>query len=91
MNEELLKVLGKLEVIQRLKSEDFLENVVKNIVDDCIEVISDIMIENDICPVCGGELEEKQIREYAGECYGSPSYIITNQKVCKKCKEEFDF
>lgn len=86
----IINTISKLEKIQKLKPDDFLQNVVNNLVDDCIENLCFMLIQENICPECGGELIDKEFTEYAGECHGVPSYMVVDIKQCLECHEQYE-
>lgn len=50
------------------------------LIDDAINDLQDICEKENVCPFCGGDIEEIEVREDCG---------IYVQRKCSKCGEEF--
>ena len=50
---------------------------------DIIEGISEVLMNEGICPTCGEELKAKSFQEDRRECHGFPSYETVEVYVCE--------
>ena len=78
-------IMKLIELVDETMNKIFKENneEAKKFYYHIIEGISEVLLLEEICPLCGEELKTIKSQEYMGDCQCAPAYEDVERYVCK--------